>query len=55
MKKTYQKPESTINRIVMSRMLLQASNNPNVTIGSGTVDADKVESRRGSFWDDEEE
>ena len=54
MKKTYQKPESTINRIFMSGTLLTASN-PNVTIGSGSVDADKVESRRGSFWDDEDE
>ena len=54
MKKTYQKPESAINRIVMSGMLLQASN-PDVKIGDGSVNASEVGSRRGSFWDDEDE
>ncbi len=54
MKKTYISP--VMNVITIEQHLMQTMSTPKAAINSnGSVDAGSVESRRGDFWDDDEE
>ena len=54
MKKTYMKPCTLLTIVGVHQMICVSD--PVLGIDhSGNVDADKVESRRGGLWDDEEE
>ena len=53
MKKTYINPEMNVVKMTTHQQVLTASN-PNVGIGSGSVDAGSVESRGWDDWDDED-
>ena len=55
MKKRYEIPEVQVMKIKTSALMIVS--NPQVGIGDGYVDPGKVESRRGSRddWDDEDE
>ena len=55
MKKIYIKPSTLLTKVGVRHMI--CASDPNVTINQeGSIDAGKVESRRGfSIWDDEEE
>ena len=54
MKKTYMKPSIVLTHIGVHRMICDSE--PRLTIQrNGSVDAGSVESRRGDFWDDDEE
>jgi hypothetical protein len=52
MKKTYINPAMQVIKIETQQML--AASDPNVSLGSGSVDAGSVESRSNDFWDDED-
>ena len=55
MKKIYNSPKVLVVLMDTQEMVC-ASDGPNVSINKdGSVAAENVDSRRGSFWDDEEE
>ena len=55
MKKTYIQPATNVTVVAMQQMIC-GSNDPTATINpNGSVNAADVESRRGGFWDDDEE
>ena len=55
MKKTYTKPSTLMTKVGVQKMI--CGSNPQVGINrSGSIDADKVDSRRSNdLWDDDEE
>lgn len=54
MKKTYIQPATLITRLAIQKMICLSD--PAAVINtSGSVSADKIESRRYSLWDEDEE
>ena len=52
MKKTYIEPSIEVHKIETANMCTVS--NPDVKIGTGSVNAEEVGSRGGSGWDDDE-
>ncbi len=54
MKKTYIQPSTLVINVAMQQMICESG--PGVKIStSGSVDANKVESRSSSAWDDDDD
>ena len=50
--KKYMKPELNVVKVTVEYHIMDGS--PNATLGDGSVNANAIESRRGSYWDDDE-
>lgn len=55
MKKAYQSPETEVVNVVMESMIASSGPNAGLNPDGAPVDAEAIESRRSSLWDDEED